>query len=49
MANSCAPGDEISGPIKDEELLESESEYEIFIKDIGDIRCRKHSKLSYLP
>jgi hypothetical protein len=49
VANSWAPGDEISGSIKDEELLDSESEYEIFNKDIGDIRCRKHSKLSNLP
>lgn len=49
MANSCATGNEISGSIKDEELLDSESEYEIFNKENGDIRCRKHSKLSYLP
>jgi len=38
VANSCAPVDEIPGSIKDEELLDSESEYEIFNKDIDIIR-----------
>jgi hypothetical protein len=37
VANSFALGDEISGLIKDEELLDSEREYEIFNKDIGDL------------
>jgi hypothetical protein len=38
VVNYCASSDEMLGSIKDEKLLDSESEYEIFNKDIGEIR-----------